>query len=86
MALIDFTLSNARRFYLSIENPLGVKGLTTSSPKTYVPIKALLNANSAISLGSADELRKALEVFKALVTKFVLNLHLKLMVYVIFRR
>ena len=27
MALIDFTLSNARRFYLSMENPLGVKGL-----------------------------------------------------------
>ena len=27
MALIDFTLSNARRFYSSMENPLGVKGL-----------------------------------------------------------
>ena len=40
MALIDFTLSNARRFYSSMGNPLGVKGLTTSSPKTYVPIKA----------------------------------------------
>ena len=26
MALIDFTLSNARRFYSSMENPLGVKG------------------------------------------------------------
>ena len=25
--LIDFTLSNARRFYSSIVNPLGVKGL-----------------------------------------------------------
>ena len=25
MALIDFTLSNARRFYLSMENPSGVK-------------------------------------------------------------
>ena len=41
MALIDFTLSNARRFYSSMENPLGVKGLTTSSPKTYVPINPL---------------------------------------------
>ena len=28
MALIDFTLSNARRFYLSMGNPLGWKGLT----------------------------------------------------------
>ena len=30
MALIDFTLSNARRFYSSMENPLGVKGLKKS--------------------------------------------------------
>ena len=30
MALIDFTLSNARRFYSSMENPLGVKGLRAS--------------------------------------------------------
>ena len=35
-ALIDFTLSNARRFYSSMGNPLAVKGLTTS--KT-VPLK-----------------------------------------------
>ena len=27
MALIDFTLSNARRFYSSMGNPLGLKGL-----------------------------------------------------------
>ena len=27
MALIDFTLSNARRFYSSVGNPLGWKGL-----------------------------------------------------------
>ena len=27
MALIDFTLSNARRFYSSMRNPLGWKGL-----------------------------------------------------------
>ena len=30
MPLIDFTLSNARRFYLSMGNPTGVKGLTTA--------------------------------------------------------
>ena len=27
MTLIDFTLSNARQFYLSMGNPLAVKGL-----------------------------------------------------------
>ena len=27
MTLIDFTLSNARRFYSSMENPLAVNGL-----------------------------------------------------------
>ena len=36
-ALIDFTLSNARRFYSSMGNPLPVKGLTASN----VPINAL---------------------------------------------
>ena len=29
MALIDFTLSNARRFYSSMGNPSGLKGLNT---------------------------------------------------------
>ena len=38
MALIDFTLSNARRFYSSMGNPLGVKGLTTLKAKNHVPI------------------------------------------------
>ena len=32
--LIDFTLSNARRFYSSKGNPSGVKGLKTLSPLT----------------------------------------------------
>ena len=27
MALIDFTLSNTKRFYSSVGNPLGVRGL-----------------------------------------------------------
>ena len=35
-ALIDFTLSNARRFYSSMGNPLDGKGLTTS--KTVSPL------------------------------------------------
>ena len=29
MALIDFTLSNARRFYSSMGSPLGLKGLSS---------------------------------------------------------
>ena len=31
MALIDFTLSNARRFYSSMGNPLEIKGLNVIS-------------------------------------------------------
>ena len=31
MAFIDFTLSNATRFYLSMGNPLGWKGLTLTN-------------------------------------------------------
>ena len=40
-ALIDFTLSNARRFYLSMGNPLHGKGLTTS--KTMSPLNIYLS-------------------------------------------
>ena len=40
MALIDFTLFNARRFYLSMGNPLGLKGLrkryTISSASSFL--------------------------------------------------
>ena len=35
MALIDFYLSNSRRIYSSMGNPLGVKGLTTWKAKNY---------------------------------------------------
>ena len=34
-----FTLSNSRRFYSSMGNPLGVKGLTTWKAKDLVPVK-----------------------------------------------
>ena len=33
MTLIDFTMSNARRFYSSMGNPLAVKGLKLVTPK-----------------------------------------------------
>ena len=39
-ALIDFTLSNARRFYSSMGNPLDEKGLTTS--KTVSPLTGVM--------------------------------------------
>ena len=45
MALIDFTLSNARRFYLSMGNPFGVKGLTTWKAKMS-PFKVLVNSKA----------------------------------------
>ena len=48
MALIDFTLSNARQFYSSMGNPLGEKGLTTLKAKNYVP--NILPANLWIGL------------------------------------
>ena len=41
MALIDFTLHNARQFYSSMGNPLGGKGLTTSKTNNYVTINPL---------------------------------------------
>ena len=37
LALIDFTLSNARRFYSSMGNPLGVKGQFLSEPRCGLP-------------------------------------------------
>ena len=42
MTLIDFTLSNARRFYSSIGNPLAVKGLTTSKTNALTAVGALM--------------------------------------------
>ena len=37
VSLIDFTLSNARRFYTSMGNASGVKGLTNNIKKTMSP-------------------------------------------------
>ena len=42
MTLKDFTQSNGRRFYSSMENPLAVKGLTTS--KTMSPALTAVGA------------------------------------------
>ena len=39
MALIDFTLSNARRFYSSTGNPLGLKGLLEDRCTNDVTVK-----------------------------------------------
>ena len=43
MTLIDFTLSNARRFYSSMGNPLAVKGLifSTSSKILFLQVAVI---------------------------------------------
>ena len=46
MALIDFTLSNARRFYSSMGNPSGLKGLKGFEP----PPRAVTSANRIQSI------------------------------------
>ena len=50
MALIDFTLSNARRFYLSMANPLGWKGLTTWKAKDCPPLSHYYNIDNVTLL------------------------------------
>ena len=52
LSLIDFTLSNARRFYSSMENPLAVKGLTTSplSKNTVIVIRELKKVHHQFQL------------------------------------
>ena len=61
MALIDFTLSNARRFYSSMGNPLGLKGLraVNSTGKERVPPKLL----AALILFNGFYLLDDVEVF-----------------------
>ena len=39
MALVDFTLSNGRRFYSSMGNPFGEKGLSTKLSTSQLPHK-----------------------------------------------
>ena len=57
MTLMDFTLSNTRRFYSSMGNPLAVEGLTTSKysvptnkVKYYVPTNALTAIGALMTL------------------------------------
>ena len=40
MTLIDFALSNARRFYSSMGNPLAVKGLIFSTSSKLLALQA----------------------------------------------
>ena len=53
MTLIDFTLSNARRFYSSMGNSLAVKGLTTS--KTMSPLTHVLRDHFAFKRSEKEE-------------------------------
>ena len=41
--LLDFTVSNARRFYSSVGNPLAVKGLTTPKRRKGIMERTLIN-------------------------------------------
>ena len=45
MALIDFTLSKARQFYLSMGNPLGWKGLISDLNNLSDYIKSIASGN-----------------------------------------
>ena len=53
MALIDFTLSNSRRFYSSMGNPLGVKGLRRNRTGT---LSFCARSNSKHGKNKLDEL------------------------------
>ena len=48
MTLIDFTLSNARRFYSSMRNPLAVKGLIKQD-------RILLIAHGKVSISAFQD-------------------------------
>ena len=49
MALIDFTLSNARRFYSSMGNPSGLKGLKENRGSHFVQ-RLFLLINISLSI------------------------------------
>ena len=55
MILTDFTLSDARKFYSSMENPLDVKGLTTPTSKTLSELTITIIVNWGII--SSSEVR-----------------------------
>ena len=72
--LIDFTLSNARRFYLSIGNSLGVKGLTLSIVPEYgaglkighafLHLAETLTLKKINACASAEQMKKSMISFR----------------------
>ena len=50
MALIDFTLSNAGRFYSSMGNPLGLKGSIHSFIFSFIHLFAFINYSTKLQL------------------------------------
>ena len=74
MALTDFTLSNARRFYSSMGNPLGLKGLTTRKAKNYVPVKKWQQLPGCVFPWSALVLQ--VQIFPGIPTEVSANPHL----------
>ena len=89
MALIDFTLSNARRFYSSMGNPLGVRGLrrhnktpgdtyTNLHQSHYAAEKDKININYALPilfLSLKGKLKKSNETKLMLLPFFLGPLH-----------
>ena len=64
MALIDFTLSNARRFYLSMGNPLGLKGLKQQAAASHVCFlthNTFLHGNSFLLLHNKQHVLDVVE-------------------------
>ena len=68
MTLIDFTLSNARRFYSSMGNPSEVKGL--------IPVLALTLTNRNISTIGAYQKTASINVLYS--NCLLLNIELKI--------
>ena len=67
MSIVDFTLSNARRFYSSMGNLLGGKGLTTSKAETpgyppWVPNGTRIFYSSKGTLGGGEGSGKSIPI------------------------
>ena len=70
-ALIDFTLSNARRFYSSMGNLLDGKGLTT--PKTMSLLKQLISSSFTSTKRLAAILKNRLGDYRVILTSTSTN-------------
>jgi len=63
MALIDLTLSNARQFYSSIGNPLGVQGLSCDLKDTIELEHLISKGRLFYNFGAACEKERSPKLF-----------------------